>query len=312
MREKVTSAVGDTQVIRARSVPIKTVIAERGIKLRGKIERIGPCPRCGGTDRFGINTKKHLFNCRGCDVGGDVISLVQFLDGCNFAEACRTLLRPMGLGPTGFPQAPAARVQRSTLQSAERIWSHTEGITGTAGESYLAKRGIALDDVPEHGGLRWHPRCPWESGNTPCIVARFTDAITGEPRGIYRRPVNGDKPKALGPMSGCVIRLWSDDAVTEGLVIGEGIETVLAAATRITHKGTMLQPAWACGCANNVANFPVLTGIEALTILVDADQSGTGQGVAEQCAQRWWAAGREVTRLTPADLGNDFNDMVVP
>jgi hypothetical protein len=75
----------------ARNIPIEQVINQRGIKLRGKVERVGPCPLCGGTDRFSINTKKNVFNCRGCDVGGDVIALVQHLDGCDFNAAITTL-----------------------------------------------------------------------------------------------------------------------------------------------------------------------------------------------------------------------------
>jgi hypothetical protein len=34
----------------ARRVPLERIIEQRGIKLRGRIERVGPCPRCGGTD----------------------------------------------------------------------------------------------------------------------------------------------------------------------------------------------------------------------------------------------------------------------
>jgi DNA primase len=75
----------------ARSVPIESVIDQRAIKLRGRIERIGPCPICGGDDRFSINTKKQVFNCRGCATGGDVIALVQHLDACDFVTACNTL-----------------------------------------------------------------------------------------------------------------------------------------------------------------------------------------------------------------------------
>ena len=76
---------------RARNVPIETVINHRGIKLRGKIERVGPCPKCGGEDRFSINTKKGLWNCRQCGVGGDVIKLIEHLDNCGFIDACTTL-----------------------------------------------------------------------------------------------------------------------------------------------------------------------------------------------------------------------------
>jgi hypothetical protein len=165
--------------------------------------------------------------------------------------------------------------------------------------------------VPDYGGLRWHPRCPWGARETlPCIVSRFTDAVTGEPRGIHRRPVDGQMARTLGSMRGCVIRLWPDGAVTTGLIIGEGIETVLAAATRISHRGTLLQPAWACGCAGNMADFPVLAGIESLTLLVDNDAKNAGQDAAASCARRWLAAGREVIRLTPRTIGADFNDIV--
>ena len=73
---------------RARNVPIEHVINARGIKLRGKIERVGPCPICGGEDRFSINTKKGVWNCRQCAKGGDVIALVEHLDACDFITAC--------------------------------------------------------------------------------------------------------------------------------------------------------------------------------------------------------------------------------
>jgi DNA primase len=45
----------------------------------------------GGTDRFSIDTKKQLFNCRQCGTGGDVIELVKFLDGCEFRDAVEKL-----------------------------------------------------------------------------------------------------------------------------------------------------------------------------------------------------------------------------
>ena len=37
----------------------------------------------------------------------------------------------------------------------------------------------------------------------------------------------------MGPMAGCVIRLWPQ--VGNRLIVGEGVETTLAAATRLTH-----------------------------------------------------------------------------
>jgi phage/plasmid primase-like uncharacterized protein len=312
-----TARQHDERIERARAVSIEAEIARRGHQLRRQSrELVGPCPRCGGTDRFSIHVAKKCWNCRVCKpagITGDVIGLVQWLDRCEFAAAIETLTGEVR--PPARPIDQAVRRQQAadpaeTLRYAERIWNASAPIAGTPGAAYLAGRGILLDDVPEHGGLRFHPRCPWESGTAPCIVSRFTDATTGEPRGIHRRPITGAKPRTLGPMGSAVIRLWPDAEVTTGLVLGEGVETTLAAATRMTHRGTLLRPAWAAGCALSIERFPVLSGIECLTLLVDPDESNTGQNAAAKCAQRWREAGREVIRLIPNKVGTDFNDMV--
>ena len=80
---------------RARAVPIMHEIERRGIKLkRVGAEYIGPCPLCGGTDRFSVNANKKVWNCRGCRIGGDVIDLVQHLDGGTFDQNIATLAGP--------------------------------------------------------------------------------------------------------------------------------------------------------------------------------------------------------------------------
>ena len=233
-------------------------------------------------------------------------------------HVARLLGLPAEIGPRQRVRVPRRTpVERTPDQDNARrseiardIWQTAKPAQGTLVETYLASRGIELASVPNYGGLRWHPRCPWQGGPIGCVVARFTDIVTGEPRGIHRRPIDGQKPRTLGPMGGCVIRLWPDDAVSRGLVLGEGIETTAAAAVQIIHRGTLLQPAWATGCANTMRDFPVLPGIEALTILVDHDASGAGQAAADACARRWLAAGREVIRLTPKMIGTDFNDII--
>jgi hypothetical protein len=82
-------------VQRARAVPIEKEIERRGVKLRRVgLERVGACLKCGGDDRFAINTKKQVFNCRGCGAAGDVIKLVEHLDSVDFNAACTTLAGP--------------------------------------------------------------------------------------------------------------------------------------------------------------------------------------------------------------------------
>lgn len=296
------------QVHRARDVRIESEIARRGIKLHrhGK-ELIGPCPRCGGNDQFGVSITKQVFNCRGCGAKGDVIDLVMHLDGVDFIRAVATL--------TGGRDDSVAEITRQfqrrnngedeqrNLNAANEIWRTTQPL-GPEAISYFNRRGININDVPDRGGLRFDRR-------HQCIVGRFTGALDNMPRGIWRRSLSGDKPKALGPMVGCVIRLWPDEEVERRLVIGEGVETVLAAATLIRHRGTLLQPAWAACSANNMENFPVLAGIETLTLLVDNDANGKGQKAAAACAARWAAAGRTVIQLTPKKPDTDFNDVVL-
>lgn len=200
--------------------------------------------------------------------------------------------------------------KRRTAETVERIWREAVHIEGTPGALHFYKRGIDITMLPDFGGLRWHRQCPWEGGPKGCVIARYTDAITGEPRGIWRRPITkGEKPRTLGPMSGCVIRLWPDAEVMTGLVLAEGVETA-AAASLIEHRGALLQPTWAAGCADNMERFPVLPGVEALTLIVDNDASGRGQDAAAICARRWIEAGREVVRLTPKMIGEDFNDII--
>jgi putative DNA primase/helicase len=248
---------------------------------------------------------------------GQTRLLVHCYAGCDRLDVLDELRRRGLIEGAGVRSHPRDRVRPQCSDddrhkrrgAADRIWREAISIEGTPGASYFHGRGIDIARLPDCGGLRWHTRCPWESGTTGCVVARYTDAITGKPCGIWRRPIDGQKPRTLGPMAGCVIRLWPDIEVTTGLVLAEGIETA-AAASQIVHRSTLLQPTWAAGCAGNMANFPALPGVEALTLIVDNDHSGTGQDAAAACAHRWLEAGREVIRLTPRRVGADFNDIL--
>jgi hypothetical protein len=166
-----------------------------------------------------------------------------------------------------------------------------------------------------HGVFRFHPRCPFGPGERhPCIIALLRNIVSNAPQAIHRTALTRDSHKlgrkALGPKVGTALKLWPDEEVAAGLVIGEGLETVLAAAAGIEHRGTLLRPAWAAIDAGNLAGFPVLSGVDGLTVLVDNDESGRGQEAARECAHRWAAAGREAILLTPRLVGGDFNDVI--
>jgi phage/plasmid primase-like uncharacterized protein len=87
----------------AKSVSLLPYVESKGVRLKkaGTAEWEGPCPMCGGTDRFSINTKKQVFNCRKCGAKGDVIDFVMWLSGCDKVEACEQL--------TGLPRPDRTR-----------------------------------------------------------------------------------------------------------------------------------------------------------------------------------------------------------
>jgi putative DNA primase/helicase len=99
-----------------------------------------------------------------------------------------------------------------------------------------------------------------------------------------------------------MVKLTSDDDVIEGLGIAEGIETAL------TLICADWRPIWVCGSAGSIERFPVLPGIECLTIFADADR--TGMAAAARCQGEWNAAGLECRILAAPDAGSDWNDIV--
>ena len=143
----------------------------------------------------------------------------------------------------------------------------------------------------------------------PCLVALRRDAISDEPVSIHRIALTLDGQRIERRMlgRGGVVKLYPKG---QRLIVGEGIETTLAAATRISRWGSLLQPAWSAVDAGRLGSLPLIDGVERLVILVDHDLNGAGQAAALRCAERWSQAGREVVRLTPKRPGFDFNDLV--
>ena len=145
------------------------------------------------------------------------------------------------------------------------------------------------------------------------MVCPIRDIHTDEVIGCHRTylaeggaKADVDHPKkVLGRIIGGAIKLSPDEDVTGGLGVCEGIENGL-----VDPGGRTGLRSGRSATAGNLAAFPVLPGIEALTIFGDNDddRTGTGEKAARECAGRWRAAGREVTVYIPKAAGCDWND----
>jgi hypothetical protein len=249
------------------------------------------------------------YHCFGCGEHGSRLNWLVRVEGMTAAEAA-----------TCIQDWPIERAPRDTDDEAEKlayiksIWASAQGLTGSVAERYLDEtRDIDLTRLGDiHGSLRFHPNCVFGPGtHLPCLIALMRDPLTDELVGIQRIALeerDGRIEKIERRMVGHagVVKLWPPGA---HLVVGEGLETVLAAATRVTYRDNLLSPAWAVMSAGSLASFPVIPGVERLIILVDHDDAGIA--AACQCTERWTRAERTVIRLTPKRAGSDFNDLVI-
>jgi putative DNA primase/helicase len=200
---------------------------------------------------------------------------------------------------------PVADDEARSLRARE-IWHEAVDPRGTIVENYLAGRQLVLPECAAGYALRYHPGCPWEDSRAPAMVAAFRSIANDRAViGIHRTALTpqGEKigRKMLGPARDAAIMLDPDEAVSSGLVVCEGIESGLA--------GRQLgwRPVWALGSAGAIGRFPVLSGIECLTILAELDDTGANMRAVQDAGVRWTAAGREVLTVAPRH-GGDAND----
>jgi len=115
------------QIPAARAADISR-IAQRYTQLRRTAanEWAGPCRICGGRDRFSVNTRNQVWNCRGCSKGGNVIGLVCHALGVGFTEAIAELS-----GETRAETTPRAADPHMVIDAGqERQSAGRRGVAG--------------------------------------------------------------------------------------------------------------------------------------------------------------------------------------
>ena len=190
--------------------------------------------------------------------------------------------------------------------AALAIWHSSKPAAGSLVETYLVSRGITLP-VPD--ALRFHAGLKHPSGNLwPAMVGLVSKGVDETPIAIHRTflardgvgkaPVDPQK-MMLGPCRCGAVRLGRPRDL---LLVGEGIETCLAAMVATGH------PAWAALSTSGLRALDLPKDVCDVVILADADDAG--EAAAQDCALRWKRQGRRV-RVARPPRGLDFNDMLL-
>lgn len=308
------------------------ILAQLGVPeeyLREKVgnrERHGPCPHCGGTDRYFFDNKygRGDFHCRSCG-HGDGFKLLELVHGWPFLEALKRVIEAAGLNTeqthtvTRFSSRdsadPAPSVMPVIARPPDRVLRLRRDLCAIedcdAAVDYLADTR-KLWPLPKGCTLRGHSTVEyWQEGQRigryPAIVAEILD-INGELVTFHVTYLEGrqklaqyEPRKILSPLTGregCAVRLMP---AADTLGIAEGIETALSAAI-IDDV-----PVWAAINAALLAKFEPPPSVKKLIVFADRDEAGL------------MAAGRLMERLqgrvrfelcVPRAPHKDFNDQL--
>ncbi len=250
--------------------------------------------------------------------GKDSKVLVRCHAGCNQREVIAALADRGLWDATGKRAGRFAYKRRINLstepdpdamgrtEATLAIWRASQGVAGSPAETYLRSRGITLS-LPQ--SLRFHPGLKHASGGVwPAMVALVTHGAGGKSIGIHRTflardgstkaPVDPVK-MMLGPCRSGAVRLGPPG---DALMIGEGVETCLAAMQASGH------PAWAALSTSGLRTLDLPREVRDVIVLADGDDPG--EAAAQDCAWRWKREGRRV-RIARPPHGMDFNDLLL-
>lgn len=289
----------------------RSILTVLGIDERALSGKHGPCPMCGGKDRFRFDDRegRGTYFCSGCGAG-DGVQLAMGITGQSFRDVARAVERIAG---TARPSnTKPERSDDDKLRALRRAFLESKPIErGDEACRYLAGRGLRLYDLPE--SIRLHPGMPYRDGGAvmgtfPTMLATVTDAA-GRALSMHRTfiqdgtkaPVPAPKKLMQGlPLSGAAIRLTP---VSRSLGIAEGIETALAASELFEV------PVWSCISTAGIESFEPPEGVRHVIVFADNDANFAGQAAAYRAAHRLSLKSYEVEVCIPPNAGDWLDEL---
>lgn len=265
----------------------RNVLLAAGLTEAQLSKKNGPCPACGGRDRYFFDNRKGHgdFFCRQCGPG-DGFQLLMRMQGLSFKDVRRLVMDLGGLAddnekerivikPVAQPEPQASRVTRRVLQLIRESCA-VEDCDPV--REYLASR--ALWPLPSGHSLRAHSSVEyWHDkrriGRFPALIGavrdRFGDVVTAHV--TYMDPSGGklrdfEPRKILSGLvgrEGCAVQLMRHG---ETLGIAEGIETAISAS--VMHE----IPVWAALNTSLLQRFEPPESVRKLVIFADRDVAG--------------------------------------
>jgi putative DNA primase/helicase len=283
------------------------ILAAIGVPDRALNGKHGPCPMCGGRDRFRFDDKdgRGTFYCSHCGAG-DGVSLVMAIKNIDFKSAAQEIEALAGVAMCSAHR-PTIEDDSRKMERLRRIWSEASALAeGDEASRYLAGRGLPI--TAPLSSLRLHPSLPYHDGERiigkyPAMLA-LVQAQDGSGVTLHRTYLQGgrkapvESPKKLmpgKPVSGAAIRLFEAGAY---LGIAEGIETALAASVLFS------MPVWSVVSAHGIETFAPPDGVSSITIFADHDPGYAGQAAAYSAARRLNEKGMDVEVRIPEKVGD--------
>lgn len=278
----------------------------------------GPCPMCGGKDRFRFDDKggRGTWICSQCGAGDGIELTKQFLR-CDFRAAAVEIEKHIGTAPVIAANGQPAQDDQKTRDLMRKMWERALPIDpmDAAGRYLTARIGMtsypstlrfAKDERYSDAGQRpsWHP--VMLAKVDPCDAA----IAAGERAALHRTYLDGDGGKAdlptprkmMGSMpTGAAVRLGPSEPT---MGIAEGIETALAASILFNI------PVWAALTAGLLQDWQPPAIARTIFIFGDNDRSHTGQAAAYALAQRLKAKDFDPVVQLPPRAGDDWNDVL--